>query len=183
MLFRGRQPAASVWRRFRSGADEFTFGGADGHYEARVAANAERAVDLLYVLTEQLPPAVDVWVEDVRGRRAWRGLDVALPDLREAVARLKVTLAAYGGVEFAVYSADDQVTLTPDLELFVYARSDRWLYILQGKGLVETQTPEPESFSLTADQLGDAPELAESLDAAADRLGLEPVAPREAAGT
>jgi hypothetical protein len=48
-----------------------------------------------------------------------------------------------------VYSADDQVTLTPDLELFVYARSDRWLYILQGKGLVETQMPEPESFSLT----------------------------------
>jgi len=182
MLFRGRQPAASVWRRFRSGADEFTFAEAEGHYEARVATNAERAVDLLYVLTEQLPPAVDVWVEDVRGRRAWRGLDVALPDLREAVARLKVTLAAYGGVEFAVYSADDQVTLTPDLELFVYARSDRWLYILQGKGLVETQTPEPEGFALTPDQLGDAPELAESLEAAAERLGLESAGPREAAG-
>ena len=173
MLFRGRQPAASVWRRFRSGADEFTFDEADGHFEARVATNAERAVDLLYVLTEQLPPAVDVWLEDVRGRRAWRGTDVALPDLREAVARLKVTLAAYGGVELAVYSSDDQVTLTPDLELYVYARTDRWLYILQGKGLVETQTPEPETFSLTADQLGDAPELADALEMAAARLGLE----------
>jgi hypothetical protein len=173
MLFRGRQPAASVWRRFRSGADEFTFVESGDHYEARVATNAERAVDLLYVLSEQLPPAVDVWVEDVRGRRAWRGLDVALPDLREAVARLKVTLAAYGGVELAVYSADDQLTLTPDLELYVYARTDRWLYVLQGKGLVETQTPEPETYALGADELGDAPELADALDAAADRLGLE----------
>lgn len=174
MLFRGRQPAASVWRRFRSGADEFTFTAAGGHYEARVATNAERAVDLLYVLTEHLPPAVDVWLEDVRGRRAWRGLDVALPDLREAAARLKVTVAAYGGVELAVYSAEDQLTLTPDLELYVYARSDRWLYILQGKGLVETQTPDPETFALTPEQMGDAPELADALEAAAERLGLEP---------
>ena len=178
MLFRGRQPATSVWRRFRSGTDEFTFAEAGGHYEARVATNAERAVDLLYVLTEQLPPAVDVWLEDVRGRRAWRGAEVALPDLREAVARLKVTLAAYGGVEFAVYSPDDQLTLTPDLELYAYGRTDRWLYVLQGKGLVETQTPEPETYALTPDQLGDAPELADALDAAAARLGLEPVGGR-----
>jgi hypothetical protein len=112
MLFRGRQPAASVWRRFRAGADEFTFAEVDGHFEARVATNAERAVDLLHVLTEQLPPAVDVWVEDLRGRRAWRGAEVALPDVRETIARLKVPLAAYGGVEVAVYSAEDQLKLT-----------------------------------------------------------------------
>ena len=175
MLFRGRQPAASVWRRFRSGADEFTFAEADGHYEARVATSAERAVDLLYVLAEQLPPAVDVWLEDVRGHRAWRGVEVPLPDVREAVARLKVALAAYGGVELAVYGPDDQLTLTADLELYVYARTDRWLYVLQGKGLVETQTPEPETYALTPDQLGDAPELADALEAAAVRLALERV--------
>jgi hypothetical protein len=173
MLFRGRQPAASVWRRFRSGADEFTFAEGDTHYEARVVANAERAVDLFFVLTEQLPPAVDVWLEDVRGRRAWRGADVALPDVREAVARLKVVLAAYGGVELAVYSADDQLTLTPDLELYAYARTDRWLYILQGKGLVEARTPPPDADAVSADELGDAPELADALDAAAERLALE----------
>jgi hypothetical protein len=178
MLFRGRQPAASVWRRFRAGADEFTFAEAGGHYEARVAANAERAVDLLFVLSEQLPPAVDVWLEDARSRRAWRGADVALPDVREAVARLKVPLAAYGGVELAVYSADDQLTLTPDLALYAYARSDRWLYVLQGKGLVETATPEPETYALAPDELGDAPELQDALEAAADRLGLEPVGAR-----
>ena len=178
MLFRGRQPAASVWRRFRAGADEFTFAEVDGHYEARVAANAERAVDLLYVLSEQLPPAVDVWLEDARGRRAWRGTDVALPDVRETIARLKVPLAAYGGVEFAVYSADDQLTLTTELALYAYARSDRWLYVLQSKGLVETETPERETYTLAPDELGDAPELADALEAAADRLGLERVGAR-----
>ena len=172
MLFRGRQPAASVWRRFRAGADEFTFAEVDGHFEARVATNAERAVDLLHVLTEQLPPAVDVWVEDLRGRRAWRGAEVALPDVRETIARLKVPLAAYGGVEVAVYSADDQLTLTTELELYAYARTDRWLYVLQGKGLVETHTPEPETYALAADELGEAPELTGALEAAADRLGL-----------
>ena len=175
MLFRGRQPAATVWRRFRAGADEFTFAEVDGHYEARVATNAERAVDLLYVLTEQLPPAVDVWMEDARGARAWRGTDVALPDVREAIARLKVPLAAYGGVELAVYSADDQIALSTELALFAYARTDRWLYVLQSKGLVQTDTPEPETYTLTPDELGDAPELAEALDAAAERLGLERV--------
>ena len=30
MIFRGRQPAASVWRRFRSDADEFTAVEGDG---------------------------------------------------------------------------------------------------------------------------------------------------------
>lgn len=173
MLFRGRQPTATVWRRFRSGTDEFTFADADGHYEARVAPNAERAVDLLYTLAERLPPAVDVWMEDVRGRRAWRGAEIALPDVRDVIARLKVPLAAYGGVELAVYSGEDQLTLTADLALYVYARSDRWLYVLQGLGLVETSTPEPEAFRLTADELGDAPDLDEALEAAAARLGLE----------
>jgi hypothetical protein len=172
MLFRGRQPAPSVWRRFRSDADDFTFVRAGEHYEARVATNAERAVDLLHALAEHLPPAVDVALEDVRGRRAWSGTDVALPDVREAIARLKVSLAVYGGVELAVYTSEDQLTLSPDLELYVYARTDRWLYVLQGKGLVETTTPAPESWRLRPDELGPAPELADALAATAERLAL-----------
>ncbi len=175
MLFRGRQPAASVWRRFRSDADEFTAVDSDGHMEIRVAANAERAVDLVNALAEHMPPAVDVYLEDVRSRRAWRGSDVALPDVRESVMRLKVPLAAYGGVEFAIYTADDQLTLVPDLTLYVYARSDRWVYVLQSFGLIESRTPADDSYDLSRDELGDAPELAAALASVADRLGLTAV--------
>jgi hypothetical protein len=174
MLFRGRQAEASVWRRFRSGADDFTFTHESGVFEARVVANAERVVDLLHALAEQLPPAVDVAIEDARERRSWRGVTVALPDVRESIARLKAPLAAYGGVELAVYSADDQLTLTPDLELYIYARTDRWLYILQGKGLHEVTSFGPQEWPFDRDALGAAPELSDAVAAAAERLGLEP---------
>ena len=40
-------------------------------------------------------------------------------------------------MELSVYTGDDQLTLNPYLELFIYARTDRWLYLLEGKGLEE----------------------------------------------
>lgn len=174
MLFRGKQPEPSVWRRFRSGADDFTFVQEGEHYEARIVANAERVVDLLYTLAERLPPAVDVAIEDVREERRWQGVALALPDVRDAIARLKAPLAAYGGVELSVYSPDDQLTLTPDLELFIYARTDRWLYVLQGKGLHEVTAFPPDGWRFDAQALGAAAELSDALAASAERLGLEP---------
>ena len=64
--------------------------------------NAERALDLFHTLSANLPPAVDVAIEDVRRGRTWRGVGLALPDVRDAVARLKLPISAYGGVELAV---------------------------------------------------------------------------------
>ena len=173
MLFRGRQPEASVWRRFRAGSDDFTFAEQRDYFEARVAANAERVVDLLHALAEHLPPAVDVALDDARSGRRWLGVNVALPDAREAVARLKVPLAAYGGVELSIYSTEDQLTVTPDLELWIFSRTDRWLYILQGKGLYEATSAEPAGWHFDADALGAAPELSDAVAAAAERLGLD----------
>ena len=83
MFFRGRSPEPSVWRRFRSGFDGFTFVKEDEYYAAHIVANAERVVDLFHALTEQMPPAVDVYVEDLRSSRSWKGENVALPDVRE----------------------------------------------------------------------------------------------------
>ena len=37
MLFRGRQPEASIWRRFRASSDGFTFSEDDGIYTAHVS--------------------------------------------------------------------------------------------------------------------------------------------------
>jgi len=174
MFFRGKQPDASIWRRFRSGTDGFTFIKEDDYYAAHIVANAERVVDLLHVLTAHLPPAVDIAIKDERSRRAWKGENVALPDVREALARLKVPLAAAGGVELAVYSAEDQLTLNPHLELFIYSRTDSWLYILQGKGLQEQRMIRTRSWKLGRNDFPPAPDLDEALRGTIDRLALAP---------
>ena len=174
MFFRGRQPEASIWRRFRTSTDGFTFLEEEGYFSAHVVANAERIVDLFHALTELLTPAVDVFIDDVRTGRRWKGENVALPDVRDAVARLKVLLAQHGGVEVSVYSSEDQLTLNPQLELFVYARTDRWLYILEGKGLQEQRSVRTKSWKLRRNDFPAAPELVAAVSAAAERLGLSP---------
>lgn len=174
MIFRGRQPEATVWRRFRSGYDHFTFRRDGDVHEARIVANAERVLDLLHALTAHLTPAVDVAIEDRRTGRAWRVEAAALPDVRDSIARLKLPLSAYGGVELAVYTPDDQLTLTPGLELFVYARSDRWLYILLGKGLVEQDRLGGSRWDVGA-PLPPAPELESALELTVEKLGMDPV--------
>lgn len=173
MIFRGRQPEASIWRRFRTSADGFTFAQEDDHYSAHVVANAERVVDLFYALTEHLPPAVDVLVDDLRSGRSWKGEAVALDDVREQIARIKLILARYGGIELTVYTSEDQLSLNPYLELFVYARTDRWLYLLEGKGLQEQRSVRTKSWKVKRQQFPAAPELVNAVDAAAERLGLQ----------
>jgi hypothetical protein len=174
MLFRGRNPEISVWRRFRSGVDGFTFEKEADHYEAYVGANAERVVDLFYTLSEQLAPAIDCVIQDLRSESSWHGEAIALPDVRDAIARLKVPLATYGGVEFTLYTADDQLTLTPQLELFIYARTDKWLYLLQGKGLEERASLADRSWRAQSWDRAPAPTLSAAIAAAAERLSLTP---------
>ena len=172
MLFRGRNPEVSVWRRFRSGVDGFTFDKDGDHYEAYVGANAERVVDLFYTLSEQLGPAIDCVVSDLRSETSWHGESIALPDVRDAIARLKVPLATYGGVEFTLYTPDDQITLTPQLELFIYSRTVKWLYLLQGKGLEERAALADRSWRSQAWDRAPAPTLSAAIAAAAERLAL-----------
>ena len=174
MFFRGRQPEASIWRRFRVSSDGFTFAQEDDHFTAHVVANAERVVDLFYTLTEELPPAVDVVVEDLRSGRSWKGEAVPLPDIRESLARLKNLLGRFGGVELSIYTAEDQLTLNPYLELYVYARTDRWLYLLEGKGLEEQGRVRTKSWKTNRQHFPAAPDLVNAVTAAAERLGLQP---------
>jgi hypothetical protein len=161
-------------KRFRSAFDGFSFVEETDYYVAHVVANAERTVDLFHALLEHMLPAVDVAVTDARTKRSWKGTDLALPDVRDAIARIKAPLAESGGVEIAVYTDQDQVTLNPVLELFIYARTDQWLYILQGKGLEQQRAVRTKSWKLARKEFPPAPQMAEAVDGLVASLGLTP---------
>ena len=173
MLFRTKTPDSTVWKRFRSGADGFTFTRTGDIYEAKVIANAERVVDLFYTLSELMAPAVDVFIQDMRSRMSWAGQSMPLPDVRDAVARLKVPLATYGGVEITLYTGEDQLTLTPQLELFIYSRSDRWVYLLTSMNLEERSSIEERLWAFQSWERAPAPALSDAVAAAAERLSIK----------
>jgi hypothetical protein len=173
MFFRGRQAEASIWHRFRVSPDGFAFQSEDGVYTARVAANAERVVNLFHALAENMSPAVDVALEDLRSAQSWKGESLPLDDVREQIARLKVLLGRYGGVEFSVFNSEDQLTLNPHIELYIYSRTDRWYYLLEGKGLEERKAVYGKSWKQPRAQFPAAPELVNAIQTAVERLGLQ----------
>ncbi|MDB4882372.1 MAG: hypothetical protein JWL95_1138 [Gemmatimonadetes bacterium] len=175
MFFRGKQPEASIWRRFRASSDGFTFTEEEGVYTAHVVANAERVVDLFWNLSEMLSPAVDLYVDDLRSGRKWKGEALPLPDVRDTVARLKLLLARFGGVEMSVYTPEDQLALNPHLELFIYSKSDKWLYLLEGRGLEEQSRVRSKSWRIKRQGFPAAPDLVNAVATAAERLGLQRV--------
>ena len=172
-LFRTKTPDSTVWKRFRSGQDGFTFTRTGDVYEAKVVANAERVVDLFYPLSELMAPAVDVHIKDERSQTTWAGQMVALPDVRDAVARLKVPLSTYGGVEITIFSPEDQLTLSAQLELFIYSRSDRWMYLLNSMNLEERASLEERLWGIESWERAPAPALSDAVAAAAERLSIK----------
>jgi hypothetical protein len=173
MFFRGKQPEASIWRRFRASTDGFTFTEEEGVYTAHIVANAERVVDLFWNLSEMLSPAVDLFVDDLRSGRKWKGEALPLADVRDTVARLKLLLARFGGVEMSVYTPEDQLSLNPHLELFIYSRSDKWLYLLEGRGLEEQSRVRSKSWRIKRQGFPAAPDLVNAVATAAERLALQ----------
>lgn len=172
MLFRGKQPEASIWRRFRASSDGFTFTEKDGVHTAHVIATAERVVDLFWTLTDLLGPAVDLHIEDLRSGRNWHGESLPLPDVRDTIARLRLLLARFGGTQVSVYTSEDQLSLNEHLELYIDSKSDKWLYLLEGRGLEEMERVQPKSWRIKRQSFPAAPDLVNALAAAAERLGL-----------
>jgi len=173
MLFRGKQPEASIWRRFRASSDGFTFTDEDGVFTAHIVANAERVVDLFWTLTDLLGPAVDVHVDDLRSGRSWHGESLPLPDVRDTMARLRLLLARYGGIQISVFTSEDQLSLNEHLELFIYSRSDKWLYLLEGRGPEEMLRVRSKSWKIKRQAFPAAPDLVNALASAAEKLGLQ----------
>jgi hypothetical protein len=165
--------ADSEAARFRATQDWFVAQRLRQAHCVQVGASAERIVDLMHALSVHLDPAVDVALDDVRTARRWRGESVALPDVRDVVGRLRLPLASYGGVEFTVYTPQDQITLTPELLLVIYARTDRWTYLLDAMGLREREALPAPTWTPSRARLRPAPLLLDALVSAAARLGLE----------
>jgi len=138
-----------------------------------VGAPAEQVMDLVYHLLGFLDPAVDVMLRDLRSGRTWQGALLPLPEVREAVGRLRQTFVAFGAVECAVYTDQDQFTITRDRLLIIDSRTDRWTYRLDAAGFESrAQLPQaawnPELVARRRDAA-----LEETLWVAAERLGLE----------
>ncbi len=172
MFLRGRKLESTIWQRFHGADDGFTVRGLDGVVEVLVRSNADRVVDLFLALAEELPPAVSIVAEDVRTSSRWTGSALALPDVSNALARLKLTLTTYAGAEICIFSPDEQLTLTPSLELYAHSYSDRWVFLLRGHGLVQRRSLARRSWRLARDGFPPSPEGSLALQQAADRLGL-----------
>ncbi|MEP7345393.1 MAG: hypothetical protein ABI877_09000 [Gemmatimonadaceae bacterium] len=174
MFLRGREHESTIGQRFHAARDGFTVRRVDGVVEVLIRSSADRVVDLFLALTEELPPAVSIAIDDVRTASRWTGTALALPDVSNALARLKLTLTTFAGAEICIYSPDEQLTLTPSLELYVHSLSERWAFLLHGHGLMQRESIPRRSWRLPRGGFPPSSEAAEALRHAADRLGLIP---------
>lgn len=172
MLFRHAQPPTRVAERFRSGEAVFAATVEDGLHVLRIGVGMERSVELLYALTEHMPSVVDCAIDCLRSKRKYVGEGLSLPEVRETIGRLKVPLVQSGGVEFAVYTGDDQLVLSPMLDLWIYSRTDRWVYLLVGQGLEQVEKVPARDWTVGRDEFVGAQELVNAVEKTAERLTL-----------
>lgn len=159
--------------RFHPAGDWFVHVVEQEIHRVVIGTNAERVLDTLHTLCLHLDPAVDIVMRDQRTGQQWEGHLLPLPEVREAVGRLRLPLASYGGVELSLFTGDDQLSLTPELLLVIYARTDRWTFLLEEIGFVARAMIPPPTWRLADGALRPAPALREALEAIASRLGLQ----------
>ena len=82
-------------------------------------------------------------------------------------------LAQFGGVDWSIYTREDQICLTAHVELYVISRTDRWLYLVENRGLRERQAVRGRSWRIPRDGFPEAPPLVGAMAEVVKRLGLE----------
>jgi hypothetical protein len=175
MLFRSHRADTPTENRFGAFTNLFAFRKEGDLHVAEIVASPERSVELFHSLAGEMPKTVDLAMNCLRSGRKFVGEGLHLAEVTEAVARLKVPLATSAGVEIAVYTPDEQLTLSPMLDLWLFARSDRWFYLLLGSELEEAAELPRRSWSVKANEFTGAPELVNAVTAAAERLTLRKV--------
>jgi hypothetical protein len=172
MFIRGRERESEVWHRFRLPVEGFVAGERDGLFEARIVANASWSIDLFLALSERLSARIGLALEDARTGRRWHGDAVLLPHARDAIVQLRNSLMVHAGLECALFDTEDQITLTRHLEVFIYARTERWFYFLRDLGLRRYRFLAPRSWRLADDEFPPAPVLDQALTEVVERLAL-----------
>ena len=173
LFFRDRPVGTSFWQRFRTAPEGFTAVREEDDYWAfHVVCGAARIVDLHAALLGEFSATVSVAIDDRHAHRAWKGDACPAAAVRDAVAALRAPLTALGGIEITVFTENDQVTLNPMLELFIYSHSERWAKVLEGKGLTEQRMVRTRSWRVGQRDLAPAPELSGPVAAAAHALRL-----------
>lgn len=174
-FFKDRPVGGSIWQRFRTAAEGFTVLHEEGKvWEWHVVTNAERVVKTFADLVGELPDVVSIDITDAHADRSWRGERCDRVGVLGAIAPLREQLVAHGGVEITVFGDDDQITLNPVMEIFVYAKTNRWTEILAGTGLVEERLVRTQSWKLRRSGLTPEPALSDAVAAAAESLRLTP---------
>jgi hypothetical protein len=163
------------WRvpRFRPASDWYVVGERGPLVECVVWSTAERLLRVFLSLLEHLDAEVDVAIESVRDSQSWLGERRSLSDVRAALSPLQRPLVTHGGVEVSVYTPDEQLTITPALGLVIYARSDRWVYLLDAMGFAERTEAPPSDWNADGAPLADAPTLRAAVEQTVQLLALE----------
>jgi hypothetical protein len=172
-----------IWRRFRADGDCYVRLRQGALFVARVAAVAERAVDLAHSLAGELDPLVDVRIDDQRRGLVWGARELPRADVRDALTRLKLPLATYGGAELSLITPTDQLTVTADLLLFAVGRTDRWWRALDRFGLrAQRRILEPQWMPAPGPPRP-VRDLSDAIDVAVQQLELQRESARGADGS
>jgi hypothetical protein len=192
MFVRVPEQPPEVWQRFRLPDEGFEFGDAEGLFRARIVAGSQRALSLFHALIGYLAPTVSLRVLDIRPAppdpprepgeeptlaafASWQGDGLDQEKVRIAIDGARGVLAREGGVEVSVFDEEDQVTLGPNLDAFVYARTARWYPLLRGLGLVRYQAIPSRSWRLRPAEFPPSEAVRRTIRDIARRFGAEPV--------
>lgn len=171
-FLRESQPAAEAWRRFRRDAEVFACLREGGMWVTRVGATAERTLEIFHDLTAELEGTVQLSLARLRDGAHWQGSQLALADVREGVARLRVPLAVCGGVEVSIWTHDDQLSVSAQLTLHLFSRRDRWRDLLVARGLEERRAIPDRRWARSRDDFAASPALDRVIDSIAGTLML-----------
>ena len=136
-FLRGAAVEPEVWRHFRESDDHFAAWRDGAWWVVRTDAPSERTVQRFHELSALMPGTVSVALTRVRDATEWRGDDVALSDVREGIARLRVPVARTGGLMVTLWGDQRQLALSPQLSLWAWARTPAWRQALAIPGMRE----------------------------------------------